>query len=303
MTRPAFLSQQVDRTSYYYLNLTASHSGALAVVCGGREHCRPEYTIDRPTFHYRCIEFVAEGCGELRMAGRTVALGPGTVFRYGPGIPHRIRTDAAHPMTKYFIDFTGKGADKLMATSSLGEGVVQVRDPGRVRELFDTIQQVAGDGSPHAGTVAVLLLQALVLVIDSLSRQPVDARSRAAASYDRCRQVMDEHYRALPGLSDVAKTCRMDPATICRLFKRFGGGSPYQYLLRRKMNHAAARLQATGILVKEVAAEVGFSDPYHFSRAFKRIHGLSPQRFVAQTARNPLQGSGKIVAISPPRRS
>jgi AraC-like DNA-binding protein len=31
--------------------------------------------------------------------------------------------------------------------------------------------------------------------------------------------------------------------------------------------------------VKEVGAEVGFSDPYHFSRAFKKYHGISPSRF------------------------
>jgi AraC-like DNA-binding protein len=33
------------------------------------------------------------------------------------------------------------------------------------------------------------------------------------------------------------------------------------------------------VLVKQVAAELGFDDPFHFSRAFKNIFGLSPEAF------------------------
>lgn len=49
--------------------------------------------------------------------------------------------------------------------------------------------------------------------------------------------------------------------------------------MRLKMNVAAVRLHAPGTLVKQVAAELGFSDPFHFSRAFKSIFGLSPEAF------------------------
>jgi len=45
------------------------------------------------------------------------------------------------------------------------------------------------------------------------------------------------------------------------------------------MNHAAARLQSPGMLVKQVAEESGFIDPFHFSRLFKSVLGLSPDLF------------------------
>jgi AraC-like DNA-binding protein len=46
-----------------------------------------------------------------------------------------------------------------------------------------------------------------------------------------------------------------------------------------KMNLAAERLRDPGSLVKQVAAELEFSDPFHFSRAFKSVFGLSPEAF------------------------
>jgi transcriptional regulator GlxA family with amidase domain len=45
------------------------------------------------------------------------------------------------------------------------------------------------------------------------------------------------------------------------------------------MNYAAERLQQPGALVKQVAAETGFPDPFHFSRVFTSIFGLSPANF------------------------
>jgi AraC family transcriptional regulator len=45
------------------------------------------------------------------------------------------------------------------------------------------------------------------------------------------------------------------------------------------MNHAAEVLREPGALVKQVAEEVGFASPFHFSRAFKSALGLSPEAF------------------------
>ena len=42
------------------------------------------------------------------------------------------------------------------------------------------------------------------------------------------------------------------------------------------MNLAAEWLQQPDALVKQVAERAGFSDPFHFSRAFKSVLGLSP---------------------------
>jgi AraC-like DNA-binding protein len=46
------------------------------------------------------------------------------------------------------------------------------------------------------------------------------------------------------------------------------------------MRHAAQRLQAPGMLAKQVAAEMGFSDPFQFSRTIRRIIGVSPRQFM-----------------------
>jgi AraC-like DNA-binding protein len=45
------------------------------------------------------------------------------------------------------------------------------------------------------------------------------------------------------------------------------------------MNAAAERLQQPDALVKQMAEQIGFNDPFHFFRSFKRVLGLSPEAF------------------------
>jgi AraC-like DNA-binding protein len=87
-----------------------------------------------------------------------------------------------------------------------------------------------------------------------------------------------EHLR-LRTQAQIARECHVNPAYLCRLFRRYDHQTPYQYLMRLKMNLAAQRLRDPGSLVKQVAAALGFSDPFHFSRAFKSVFGLSPEAF------------------------
>ena len=71
----------------------------------------------------------------------------------------------------------------------------------------------------------------------------------------------------------------MAPETLCRLFKRFSDDSPYQLLLKLRVNLAVDLLISTDLLVKQVAAQAGFDDPFHFSRVFRRMQGMSPMSF------------------------
>ena len=54
---------------------------------------------------------------------------------------------------------------------------------------------------------------------------------------------------------------------------------PYQHLMRLKMNAADQRFQSPNTSVKEVAFELGFGDPFLFSRTFKQIFGMPPSIF------------------------
>ena len=102
----------------------------------------------------------------------------------------------------------------------------------------------------------------------------------ASGSFHRCRDFIDQHFTQLKSLHEIAERLNLRSPYLCRLFRKMGYPSPFQYLTHKKLARAAEMLVVDGKSVKEVAAAVGYNDAYHFSRVFKAHYGKSPTHFV-----------------------
>ncbi len=290
---PAFFSTDVSAARRFYLDLKPSAFPGLRVACGGFERCVPGYEIERSGFPYLSIEFVVHGKGALVLDGAERPLSAGAVFTYGPGVAHRIRSDAGDPMMKYFVDFSGEAARELLNETGLDPGTcTHVSAAAQIQNIFEDIIRNGLAPTPLTPRACALLVEYLILKIAEKSAPQGAANSRACATYERCRRFIEERFLEVRTLEEVADRCNVDKAYICRLFQKFDYQSPYQKLLRLQMTYASDRLQNSGRLVKEIADELGW-DPLHFSRVFKKICGISPENFVKLTER----GGGEKAAM------
>ncbi len=278
---PAFVSEQVTAARRFYHNLRPRPGRALTVVCGGWEECAPDYAIDRKTFAYLSLEFVAAGRGELVLGGRSHPLEPGTVFSYGPGVSQQIRTSAEARLTKYFVDFTGTRGRELLRECKLPPGAcVQLAASTDIRHAFDTLVRIGA--SPHrlASRMCALQVELLLLALVRSPQSGSSSERRSLATFERCRRHIDAYFLTLDTLEQAAAACHVDVAYLCRLFRRFLDETPFRYLQRLQMQWAAERLHTSGKLIREVADDLRI-DPFQFSRTFKRIHGVSPSAFLS----------------------
>ena len=276
LAEPNYFSAQVSDARRFYLELNPRARRQITVASGGWERCRSDYDIHRSEFSCPIIEFVSRGVGTLTLAQKQFDLRPGTVFVYGPGTHHRIRTSPDHAMEKYFVAFEG-GAELMRECHILPGTVLQAMHPEQIQQIFDDL--IAHGRSDHANRARMcqIALQYLVMKMadDAVPHGP--ANTAAVATYQRCREFIEAHYLHVHSLTEVAAGCHVDSAYLCRLFKRFRRQTPFQYLQNLKMNRAVELLQDGKRSVKQAAQELGFSDPYNFSRAFKRIFGIAPQ--------------------------
>jgi AraC-like DNA-binding protein len=281
-----FISTQITSGEYYYLNLTPEKDSAEAVVCGGREQCAPSYRIERNRFKYHSIEFVSSGRGTLTLHGKTYPLRPGAIYCYGPDVKHIIETDPEAPLLKHFVDFVGDDLLALLHATALSEAhPLYVSKPFRVRSIFEALIQTGNTESRNRDALCALLLRQLILFADDFAIDQETAFSPAWQTYLRCRQHIERNFLDIESVHDAAEKCFVDQAYLSRLFKRFADETPLQLLTRLKMGKAAELLITRGLLVKQVAEEIGFPDPYHFSRVFKRVYGIPPETFIRSAQR------------------
>jgi AraC-like DNA-binding protein len=277
---PDFFSVQVSSARRFYLNLHPPLSTKLAVVCGGVEQCAPDYEIQRETFPFYSIEYVARGEGTLKLRRRHYELRPGIIFAYGPGISQHIVSNPDKPLVKYFVDFAGTQTAQWIQRGGLAPGKVsEVFPHNEVQPLFDELIRSGQRGTKHTPELCRQLLGCLGVKLLEARAPLKSSESPAFATYQTCRQLIQENHHRLRTLEQVAKEGHVDTAYLCRLFRRYDHQSPYLFLTHLKMNAAAEQLKRPNALVKNVASELGFSNPFHFSRVFKSIFGISPEAF------------------------
>ncbi|TDB73002.1 AraC family transcriptional regulator [Micromonospora sp. KC723] len=151
-----------------------------------------------------------------------------------------------------------------------------------IREFLDT---QAGACPPGRQIVRDRLVDWLMVCT---LREWLDQRETVAAGWVRGLDddVVGPVLRAMhaaPGrpwtLAALAREARVARTTLVDRFGRLVGEPPLTYLTHWRMSLAADLLTGSAMTVGAVAHEVGYADPFGFSAAFKRVHGLSPTAY------------------------
>jgi AraC-like DNA-binding protein len=76
----------------------------------------------------------------------------------------------------------------------------------------------------------------------------------------------------------LASECNLSPTHFRRIFDKYTGSSPKEFILSMKISKAK-QLLSEGKSIKEVAELSGFNDIFYFMRAFKKMSGITAGRF------------------------
>lgn len=83
-------------------------------------------------------------------------------------------------------------------------------------------------------------------------------------------------------IEEMASECRISVPYLHSLCKKEWGISPYQMLLRIRMEQAKELLRQTGYSIKIIASLCGYDQPVSFTRVFTASTGISPKQFRAK---------------------
>ena len=95
----------------------------------------------------------------------------------------------------------------------------------------------------------------------------------------RIERYLSAHYAESISSEMLSARFGFVPSYLSKLFRRYTGMSPTEYLTKLRVEKARALLESqSGLLVRDVALLVGFSDPHNFSKLFKKVTGQWPSQ-------------------------
>lgn len=93
---------------------------------------------------------------------------------------------------------------------------------------------------------------------------------------------LNSNYMNKITIEELEKEFHVNRTTMNKLFNKVTGMSVKAYLIKLRLHLASQILEDTKVPVSEVINRVGFNDPVHFSRIFKKNYGYAPTEYRQQ---------------------
>ncbi|RAK63157.1 helix-turn-helix transcriptional regulator [Hymenobacter edaphi] len=148
------------------------------------------------------------------------------------------------------------------------------------------IQQIVN--CPYSGPLKKLFLEARFLDLfmaqqEEFARSVTRLSSKERDLFHGIRQYLDEHYANPPSLLTLARLFGTNDFKLKRGFRQLFNTTVFGYVAERRLAVAQQLLTLTDQPVQDIAEAVGFSNPAHFTTAFRKKFGVAP----SQVRRNP----------------
>lgn len=150
------------------------------------------------------------------------------------------------------------------------------RPGGDGRSAYESLTELGGaDSQPQAD-----FREAAAALTAMAEERHRNKRSHNESLAADVRSFVDERFRDHNlSLTSIADAFSLSENYLSSFFKEQSGECLSDYLQRKRMGEAAARLTESRAPLEEVAAACGYANVASFRRAFKRMYGLSPSDF------------------------
>lgn len=240
---------------------------------------RPEGSLDH-ILHY-CVA----GRGWVRMAGQEWEVTPDTMTFLPRGEPHIYGANAKQPWSIYWIHFTGRQADDFFAAIQVSANSPLLHLPAtpEILTAFQQVEECMREVHTPSHLLAASTALARFLGLIQLRRFASSQQQRTEEEQVQATITLMKDNLARPlFLRELAQAAHMSVSRYEAAFHKRTGCSPINFFNRMRIQQACRQLDGTTQPVKQIASDLGFDDPYYFSRLFKKHVGVSPAEFRKQ---------------------
>lgn len=209
-------------------------------------------------------------------AGAMMLMRPGAVYHYG-----------LHPMAPcwehLWVLFQPRAHwSELLNWPELDEEVMYLTLPNedsrlQIEELFRGLIALGEDDSAYQSELQYNKLEEILIRSSAYNsgkvRNPLDSRISQACDFMQSR--LDARFN----IDEVADACNLSTSRLSHLFKQQIGQGPKTWINNIRLQQARKLLINSKDSVNAIGARVGYEDPSHFTRYFKKNMGCSPRQF------------------------
>lgn len=226
--------------------------------------------------------YCVKGEGWFSIDGERTVVKSDQLFIIPKDTPHSYGSGDLEPWSIYWIHFSGTLASHFYDS----ENMVRTISPSKVSRIKDRIQLFdeiidnleMGYSKENVQYANICLLH-FMASLKYINQYRQVSKIRDMDVVERMIHFMKDNLDKRLSLEDIADEAGLSVSYFSTLFKKRTDRSPIDFIIQLRVQKASQYLDNTDLNVGEIALKVGYSDPFNFSRIFKRVMGVSPLNY------------------------
>jgi len=253
----------------------------------GWEQCDPSHSFGPAARNHYLFHYCLSGTGTL-FAHNAKGVSISYQIRSGQGFllfPQQVSTyiaDHEIPWEYVWIEFDGLRVKE--AIDSIGLSMDQPVYKARYKDISERMKEEMMYIVNHKKETPFHLIGHLYLFLDSFVRSSASVQiSKGNSLRDfyikEAFSFIEQNFQNDISVEDIAACCGLNRSYFGKIFHENMGKSPQEFLISYRMTKAAELLRLTNLSIADIGNAVGYPNQLHFSRAFKKVYGISPRQW------------------------
>lgn len=259
----------------------------------------PEIYASRMNFGFYAIYLKDVQCGNMKYGRHTYDYQDRTLVFVAPGQIINVDINADYKPSGFALLFhpdlihgtpLGRHIDAYNFFAYTSREALHLSEKERkiVLDCFEKIQYELQQGTDkHSKTLIAANIELFLnYCVRFYDRQFITRHDANSSNIEKFEKVLNEYLHSdklqlmgLPSVSYCADQLNLSPNYFGDMVKKETGKSAIEYIHLKIMDMAKERILDTSQTISEIAYSLGFKYPHHFTRAFKKNTGLTPNAY------------------------
>lgn len=240
------------------------------------------YYTRRKNFHSFLISYTYEGEGYLEYEGKSYFLKEGDGFFIDCRNPHYYRTEGMH-WKHSDLHFSGSFSEYIYQ-QYISEESALFHQPldGKFLPMMEKLIELHETIDPFRELRLSSQLERLLVFLLCKTPQYEENIKKIPEHLKYLISYIENNYASPLTLDYLSEFSNISKYHLCRLFKKYMGFTPNEYIIQLRIENAKKLLKNTMIPANKIGIIVGVQDENYFYRMFKQRTGMTPHDYREQ---------------------
>lgn len=266
---------------YFLENSNRDFNDMYLCYCG-LEKCVPLHSFGPAVRPNYLLHYVLDGKGYYYVNDKKYTVTRNHGFLICPNVVTFYQADKDDPWTYIWIGIDGNKVDYYLKSVGLDNDNLIFKS-NKNDELKEYVLEML---KHHKRTPydAFKIEGLLYLFFSKLAQDNKKALLNNSNSSDntyinKAIEFIQNNYLSPIKVTDIANYICLNRSYLTTIFKKHLNMTPQKFLLEYRITKAAELLYNTDLPIGNIAYSCGYNDPLAFSKAFKKVKGVSPKEY------------------------